>query len=86
MNNKLFEFQARIAVVCDNKEQFETYMKTHKVNDNCKYIYVNQFNLPYGTDFHQIIDLREVSLAIKSRLVQCNYSIDSTEKGVKDSE
>lgn len=83
MNNKLFELPARIAVVCDNKEQFKTYMKTHKVNNNCKYIYVDQFNLPRGTDFHQVIDLREVSLAIKSRIVPCNYSIDSIEKGVK---
>lgn len=64
MTNK----KLRIAIICDNKDQFNSYIKTHKSNTQREYIYVDNNTLPHGIDLDGFVDLRELTQIIRTRL------------------
>lgn len=64
MTNK----KLKIAVICDNKEQYNSYVKSHKECEQCEYIYVDNITRPMGIMLDGVVDLRELTLNILARL------------------
>ena len=58
----------KVAVICDNKEQYNSYMKSHNDCNQCEYIYVDNNNLPHGIELDDVVDLRELTRIIRARL------------------
>lgn len=57
----------KIAVICDNKQDFVSYIKSHN-NKTYEYIYVSDSSYPHGIEFDDVIDLRAVTQMIITRM------------------
>ena len=60
--------KVRIGVICDNKEQYNSYVESHKGCKQCEYIYISEYELPHGIDLYDAIDLRELTRLIRTRV------------------
>ena len=58
----------RIGVICDNKEQYNSYVESHKDWKQCEYIYISEYELPHGIDLYDAVDLRELTRLIRARV------------------
>lgn len=57
----------KIAVICDNKQDFISYIKSHNT-EKYDYIYVSENSYPQGIEFDDMVDLRVVTLTIITRM------------------
>ena len=60
--------KVRIGVICDNKEQYNSYVESHKGCKQCEYIYIDNITRPMGIMLDGAVDLRELTLTILARL------------------
>ena len=58
----------RIGVICDNKEQYNSYVESHKDCKQCEYIYISEYELPHGIDLYDAVDLRELTRLVRARV------------------
>lgn len=58
----------RIGVICDNKEQYNSYVESHKGCKQCEYIYISEYELPHGIDLYDAVDLRELTRLVRARV------------------
>ena len=58
----------RIGVICDNKEQYSSYVESHKDCKQCEYIYISEYELPHGIDLYDAVDLRELTRLVRARV------------------
>ena len=59
----------KIAVICDNKEQFENYVCLQDTN-KYEFLYFSPYNYPNGTCVDGFKDLRELTRIVIARLSQ----------------
>ena len=60
--------KVRIGVICDNKEQYNSYAESHKGCKQCEYIYISEYELPHGIDLYDAVDLRELTRLVRARV------------------
>ena len=58
----------RIGIICYNKEQYNSYVKSHKDCKQCEYIYISEYELPHGIDLYDAVDLRELTRLVRARV------------------
>ena len=60
--------KVRIGVICDNKEQYNSYVESHKDCKQYEYIYISEYELPHGIDLYDAVDLRELTRLVRARV------------------
>ncbi len=59
----------RIGVICDNREQYENYIRNNAVLlPEREYIYISEYELPHGIDLYDAVDLRELTRNVRARV------------------
>ncbi len=61
--------KVRIGVICDNKEQYNSYVESHKKCKQYEYIYISEYVLPHGIDLYDAVDLRELTRLVRTRVI-----------------
>lgn len=61
--------KVRIGVICDNREQYEKYIRNIAVLlPEREYVYISEYELPHGIDLYDAVDLRELTRLVRTRV------------------